>query len=221
MPQQGYGRNVKAQSDYGATQRAYQYSPKAAQEYLSGDQAAAYESARKEAYTPFQPGQGFRAHKPQIDQRQASFDRMERLRDVAGTNALGNFTKTAGELSKPWKLQASQGFLTETQENRDEPAMTAHPDRMGSLSDPNSYVSRRQALTARQDAPDEAFNLLKDNDKRLKLKAQFEAQRLGIGLGGWSVSRPPAYGTPSYAAYLQNMMNSQQQQDPEKAYAGY
>lgn len=243
MPQESYGRKVKAQSDYGATQRAYQYSPRAAQEYLSGDQAAAYESARKEAYTPFLPGQGFRAHRPQIDQREAAFDRMERLRELAGTNALGGFTEQAGQLSKPYRLTAAQGFLTEEPMSRDEPVMTAYPKKMGSLSDPASYAARRQALTTRQDAPDEAFNLLKDDDKRLKLRAQVMAAKQGVGLGSSSPGLPGipsmpvmptrptgAFGSSSQEKSYNNAMAQYNRQyaeflkameDPEKAYVGY
>ena len=223
MPQQRYGRNVKAQSDYGATQRAYQYSPRAAQDYLSGDQEAAYESARKAAFTPFLPGQGFRAARPEIDQREMNFNRMDKLREIAGVNALGDFTKQAGQMSKPWKLQAAQGFLTENPDvNREEPVMTAHPGRMGSLSDPNSYVSRRTAMTTRQEnQSDESFNLLKDDDSRLKLKAKFEAQRMGMGLGAPLTPQMPRH-PRKYADYIRAIMGQQAAQaDPEKEYAGY
>jgi len=223
MPQQGYGRNVKAQSDYGATQRAYQYSPRAAQDYLSGDALVAYESARKEAFTPFLPGQGFRAHQPQINARESAFNRMEKLRDIAGVNALGDFTKQAGKLSKPWKLQASQGFLTEPEQSREEPVMTAHPDKMGDPNNPGSYAARRQALTTRQYNPDEAFTLIKDDDRRLKLKAQFEASRMGLGSNPSMSNLPMSNRTSSgISQYIRSLMGAQaKQEDPERAYAGY
>jgi len=182
MPQGGYGRKVGAQSDYGATERSYQYAPKAAEEYLSGESLDAYKKNKQAAFTPFQAGQGWRASMPQIDARLASFGKMERLRDVASMKALGQFTEQAGQLSKPWLMQAPGGFLTEENVDRVEPEQTAHPRYMGDPEDPYTYAGVRKELTTRQMDPDEGFSLLKDpNDRRLRLKSYLEQMRMGLG----------------------------------------
>ena len=178
-----YGRNTgKAQSDYGKTAAAYQYSPRAAQDYLIGDSLKEYEAAKKDAFTPFQAGQGWRASIPAIDKRLAAFGKMERLRDVASMKALGEFTQAAGQLSKPWKLQAPEGFLTEEQHDRIEPPQTAHPKYMGDPDDPYTYAGVRKELTTRQMDPDEGFSLLgNENDRRLRLRSYLEGRRLSLG----------------------------------------
>lgn len=184
MPQGGYGRNVKAQSDQGATERAYQYGPHAAEDYLSGEALASYKTNKKAAFTPFQAGQGWRASMPQIDARLASFGKMERLRDVASMKALGHFTEQAGELSKPWLMKAPGGLLTEETIDRTEPEQTAHSKYMGDPEDPYTYAGVRKELTTRQMDTDESFSLLGDkNDRRLRLKSYLEQMRMGMGLG--------------------------------------
>lgn len=233
MPQQGYGRNVKAQSDYGATRRAYQYSPRAAEDYLTGDQAAAYNAAKQQAFQPFREGEGFRDARRDVKAREDAFKRVDRLRDIASQHALGEFTQAASQLSKPYKLQASEGFLTEPDTTHTEPVMTAHPGRMA-MTDKNapmdangnrmSWGARRQALTTRTYKPDEGFNLLKDDDSRLKLKAELEAKKQ-VGLGGATPQIPIAGMSPEFHEYYRKLLKAGPQglngMDVERQYVGY
>ncbi|MCI0563753.1 MAG: hypothetical protein MN733_35210, partial [Nitrososphaera sp.] len=87
-----------------------------------------------------------------------------------------------GQLSKPWKLQAPQGFLTEEQYDRVEPEQTAHPKYMGDPNDPYTYAGVRKELTTRQMDPDESFSLLgNEDDRRLRLRSYLESRRVALG----------------------------------------
>lgn len=183
-----YGRHIASQRGRGGD---YTYGAREAASYLSGEMADAYRTNTAFLAKPMQGDKfGYKKAKPAITQREDALQSVNRLRDIAGMNALGEFQKYAIGFSKPWKVHTTdEGFLTEETFNLGEGSPEAK-DTGKKMSrkegSDKTWTERYNALkTAQPTTPDTAFSYANENwnqDSRLALKEQFQAARRGEGV---------------------------------------
>jgi len=191
---ESYGRNIRAQGDAGRSQEAYKWAEGTAEEYLTPEQQAAYKTSRATYGAAMPVGLGFRKQRPEIAKREQALSQAMRLRDVAGTRALGAFEEKARtELSKPYKLKAEQGFIEGVDLGPDSmPEMTAHQGRMSLVDkkmnpEENTWWQRYENMRTGIRADDPAFKGFSDaqataDDARVQLREKFRAMRMGQNL---------------------------------------
>lgn len=193
-----YGRKITSQGDAGRSQEAYRWAEGKTADYLSPEQQAAYTSSRATYDAEMPQGLGFRAQRPEIAKREQALSQAMRLRDIAGTHALGAFENYARtNLSKPSKLHADQGFIEGVDLGPDSmPEMTSHKGRMSLANktnnpEGNTWWQRYENMRAGIRADDVAYKGVgaaeSADDSRFKLREKFRAMRMGQELPTISV----------------------------------
>ena len=191
---EAYGRKITAQGDQGRSQEAYKWAEGETTDYLTPEQQSAYKTSRATYDASMPAGLGFRKQRPEIAKREQALSQAMRLRDVAGTRALGAFEEHARtNLSKPFKLHADQGFIEGVDLGPDSmPEMTAHQGRMSLVDkkmnpEENTWWQRYENMRTGIRAEDKEFKGFSDptavaEDARVKLRDKFRAMRMGQDL---------------------------------------
>lgn len=202
-----YGRNITAQK---GARTDYTYAQRSASDYLNPTQQIAYGNALAEAAKPMDTkNKDFKTQRKQIEDREYTMEQVNRLRDIAGINALGEYDIVRQDFSKPYKLNTSQGFLTDEKVGAESGALEKDTRRLGTVEDQranttmgfrdvqkgNTWMERYEALRKPRTLSDKAWNYggsagnaAASGDERVMLRERFKQMRLGVDLPRVSVN---------------------------------
>jgi len=203
-----YGRSITAQKGGNID---YRFAERGASDYLNPTQQIAYSNALTEAAKPMDAGtKDFKTQRKQIESREYTMEQVNRLRDLAGMNALGEFDAYRQNFSKPYKVNASRGFLADEEVGAESGALVDDTRKLKTVEDQrastvqgfrdvekgNTWAQRYEALRKPRTLSDKAWNyggsqgnMQTAGDERIALREKFKNMRLGIDIPNITVHK--------------------------------